>query len=321
MRVMTMNLWGTRGDWAARREVLRKGIGELAPDLAAFQEVIETSPPPGATPEGGHPGRGHPSPRRAPAHPDPETPPSATYDQAADLLGPEYHVARSTAREPDGQTIAIGSRWPITEVREADLNVTPRTSGFACTTMAALIEAPAPFGPLLFVNHFPSWRLDLEYERELQAVAAARLIDAMLNGRDLHVILAGDLDAAPDAASIRFWTGRQSLNEMSVCYRDAWERTHPNEPGATYTPDNPLMVDGDWPFRRIDYILVRCGLHGGPTLPIHSCERLFTDPVNGVQASDHYGLTADLALPEHQTPDEVPPARRPAPPRDPVSRR
>jgi endonuclease/exonuclease/phosphatase family metal-dependent hydrolase len=269
MRVMTMNLWGTRGDWTRRREVLAKGIGELGPDLAAFQEVIEIS----------------------------------SYDQAADLLGPGYHLARSDARATDGQTIAIGSRWPIAEVREADLHVTARTAGFACTTLAALIEAPDPVGPLLFVNHFPSWRLDLEYERELQAVAAARLIDDMLDGRDLHVVLAGDLDAAPDAASIRFWTGRGSLGGTSVCYRDAWERVHPDEPGVTYTPDNPLMVDGDWPFRRIDYILVRCGLHGGPTLPIRGCERLFTEPVDGVQASDHYGLTADLGPPEPSTPE------------------
>ncbi|MCP9984516.1 endonuclease/exonuclease/phosphatase family protein [Actinomadura madurae] len=260
MRVMTMNLWGTRGDWAKRRDVLARGIGDLAPDLVAFQEVIRTR----------------------------------SYDQAADLLGPRYHLAHSEAREPDGQGIAIGSRWPFDGVREADLDLTPRTAGFACTTLGAQVMAPDPAGPLLLVNHFPSWRLDMEYERELQAVASARLIETMLDGRDMHVVLAGDLDAAPDAASVQFWTGRRSLQNTSVCYRDAWDRVHPGEPGVTYTPDNPLMEDGDWPFRRIDYVLVRCGLHGGPTLPIDDCRRVFVHPVGGVQASDHYGLTADL---------------------------
>ncbi|MBE1533103.1 hypothetical protein [Actinomadura algeriensis] len=62
-------------------------------------------------------------------------------------------------------------------MREADLDLTPRTAGFACTTLAARVTAPDPAGPLLLVNHFPGRRLDVEYERELQAVAAARLIE------------------------------------------------------------------------------------------------------------------------------------------------
>jgi endonuclease/exonuclease/phosphatase family metal-dependent hydrolase len=34
----------------------------------------------------------------------------------------------------------------------------------------------------------------------------------------------------------------------------------------------------------------RCGEHGGPTLPIRTCRRIFDD----VPASDHYGLLAEL---------------------------
>ena len=90
---------------------------------------------------------------------------------------------------------------------------------------------------------------------------------------------------------MRFWTGRQSLDGTSVCHRDAWARIHPGEPAPTFTPDeNPLVADPDWPFRAIDHILVRCGEHGGPTLPIHACRRIFDDP----PASDHFGLLAEL---------------------------
>jgi hypothetical protein len=46
--------------------------------------------------------------------------------------------------------------------------------------------------------------------------------------------------------------------------------------------------------RRIDYIFVRCSSHG-PTLDIRTCDRLFDEPVDGVWASDHYGVTADLS--------------------------
>jgi hypothetical protein len=67
-------------------------------------------------------------------------------------------------------------------------------------------------GPLLFVNHLPNWQLIFEHERELQTVIAARTIDEICERRDgLHVVLAGDLDATPDAASVRFLRGRQSL--------------------------------------------------------------------------------------------------------------
>jgi hypothetical protein len=50
--------------------------------------------------------------------------------------------------------------------------------------------------------------------------------------------LAGDFDDPPDAASIRFWTGRQSLDRTSVCYQDAWEAVHPGGPGHTFSPRN-----------------------------------------------------------------------------------
>lgn len=270
MRVITQNLWGRRGDWPARRAVLAAGLRDLRPDLVAFQEAIVT--------EG--------------------------YDQVRDLLGPAFHVAHQRTREPGdgsdveaGQGLSIASRWPLGEVREADLHVTPRTADFACGVLAAEIRAPDPIGPLLFVHYLPSWQLAFEHERELQAVIAARFVEECLAGRDMHVIMAGDLDADPAAASVRFWTGRQALDGTSVCYRDAWESAHPGEPGHTFTPDNPLVADWDWPFRRIDYIMVRCDAHGGPTLAVTACARIFDGPIDGVWASDHFGLAADLTVP------------------------
>ncbi|MDQ6661603.1 MAG: endonuclease/exonuclease/phosphatase family protein [Chloroflexota bacterium] len=267
IRVVTMNLWGQRGAWSERRRVIRDSLRALRPDLVAFQEAIK----------------------------------SREYDQVIDLLGPEFYIAHQAGREPDGQGISIASRWPLEDVREVDLNVTPRTADFACTTLVAEVLAPSPIRPLLFVNHLPNWQLNFEYERELQAVAAAQFLEKHAGPRSLHVVLAGDFDADPDAASVRFWSGRQSLGGTSVCYRDAWESKHPSDPGHTFTPRNPLVADWDWPFRRIDYIFVRCGDHGGPTLEVSACTRLFDEPVDDVWASDHFGLVADLSLPTHSS--------------------
>jgi endonuclease/exonuclease/phosphatase family metal-dependent hydrolase len=269
-RVVTQNLWGRRGDWPARRAALADGLRKLQPDLIALPESVV----------------------------------AADYDQVRDVLGPGYHVAHQQAREPGdpddvepGQGHSLASRWPLGEVRELDLHLTPRTEGFACGTLAAEILAPEPLGPLVFAFHNPSWKLDQAHERELQAVAAARFLDELAAGRARHVILAADLDADPEASSARFWTGRQALGGTSVCYRDAWESKHPGEPGHTFTPENPIMIGRDWPFRRIDYVFVRCGEHEGPTLEIAACERIFDEPVEGVWASDHFGLSVDLAVP------------------------
>ncbi len=61
------------------------------------------------------------------------------------------------------------------------------------------------------------------------------------------------------------------------------------------------MTVPDWPFGRIDHIFVRWGDNGGsPTLDITNCHRIFDQPVDGVWASDHFGVTADLAAASQQ---------------------
>src|SRR5215218_3158764 len=161
VRVATLNLWGRRGEWNERRRVLVEGFRKLRPDLVAFQEAVV--------------GDG--------------------YDQVTDILGPDYHVAHQTEREAgrggdieDGQGISIASHWPLGDVLEPDLNVSPRTADFACGTLIAEVLAPEPVGPLLFVNHLPNWQLTFEHERELQTVIAARTIEEIAEGREgLHV--------------------------------------------------------------------------------------------------------------------------------------
>lgn len=266
LRVLTHNIYGGHPPWPDRRRVLTEGIRALAPDLMTFQETMV----------------------------------SDNIDQVVEVLGPDVHIVHSEEREPDGQGISIASRWSIGDMHELDLNVTSRTNAFACTALMAEIDVPPPIGPVLLVNHFPDYQLDHEHERELQAVVVARRIEEMRANRDMHVVLAGDLDAEPDAASVRFLTGKQSLDGMSVCYRGAWERVHPDEAGHTFTTRNPLVAQAtwDWPFQQIDHILVRCGEHGGPTLAIEACELAFNEPIDGIWASDHFALVADLVVPQ-----------------------
>jgi len=270
VRVVMQNVWARYGAWAERRAVLIDGLRDVEPDLVAFVEPVR----------------------------------SDGYDETVDLLGPGYQVVYKSARDADGVGLSIASRWPVSDVHEVGLRVTPRTGDFQGTTLVAEILAPEPVGPLLFLAANRSWEMGFERERELQAVAAARFVEQLVARRRMHVVLAGDFDAAPDAASIRFLSGRQSLDGMSVCYRDAWESIHGTSPGHTFTPRNPLVAEGEtaWDVdRRIDYVFVRCD-ERGPTLDIRACARLFDQPVDGVWASDHFGVVADLAVPTRERP-------------------
>jgi endonuclease/exonuclease/phosphatase family metal-dependent hydrolase len=262
IRVVAQNVWARHGDWPARRPVLRDGLRAAAPDLAAFVEAVKTD----------------------------------DYDLVEDLLGPGYEIVYESRLDREGIGIGLASRWPIRRVTEIDLRVTERTAQLDDATLAAEIDAPV--GPVLFLAANPKWELGYERERELQAVAAARFAEHHAREQGGHVIIAGDFDATPDAASIRFLTGRQSLEGESVCYRDAWASAHPDGPaGHTFTPlENPLVRDGEtaWDVpRRIDYVFVRCD-NRGPTLDVARCERLFDEPRDGVYASDHFGVVADL---------------------------
>jgi endonuclease/exonuclease/phosphatase family metal-dependent hydrolase len=265
MRVITQNLLGYHQDWPRRRPVLAADLRELRPELLLCQEAVAND----------------------------------AYDMVSDLLEEDFHVAHHPLREPDGSGISIASRWPISVVRELDLRVGSRTADFPASAQLADIHWPDSDVPLLLVNHKPSYRTELEHERERQGVLTARAVEEIVERTGQHVVLGGDFDAMPQAASIRFWRGLQSLAGTSVAYRDAWELTHDAEPGHTFAPSITPIVTPRWRAdldRRIDYLLIRCGEGGGPTLRVTRCARTFTTPVDGVWGSDHFGVVADLDI-------------------------
>ena len=269
VRVLTYNLLSRqRADGAARQRVVARGLADLRPDVVAFQEVTN----------------------------------DADGDQAAQLLGPDFTVVAHPNPSADGVGACLGSRWPVGAVDTLDLRLDPDGGLPWAAAVAVEIRAPEPLGTLLVVHHKPNWELDREHLRERQAVAVARFVEELVVDRaGLPVILLGDLDAGPDAASVRFLTGRQSLAGVSVRYEDAWEAVRPGEPGHTFSPRNPLVSAGEMPLergRRIDHVLVRGGRHG-PTLEVADCRLAFDEPVDGVWPSDHFGVLVELRRPDH----------------------
>jgi hypothetical protein len=121
---------------------------------------------------------------------------------------------------------SLASRWRTGGRSPLDSSSRPAWAA----AIVADIELPAPFGSSVFVHYKPTHHIGYARERELQAVRCARFVDEVTAGRDVHVVLLGDFDDTPDSSSVRFWTGRQSLDGFSVAYRDAWEAVHPDDP-------------------------------------------------------------------------------------------
>ena len=209
MRALTINLFGHHGDWPVRREALRSGLRELRPDVVTLQEAIV----------------------------------DGSYDQAAEVLGPDYAVTHQRhGLVDDGRHhgASVASRWPIAAVHEVDLHLTERTWDYSCGAVVAAVDAPV--GPLLVACHGPTWAWWAERERELQALALLRRIEELVADRPAHVVVGGDFNATPETASMRLFTGRQSLDCFSTAYRDCWESIHGHLNGYTVDPANPLRA-------------------------------------------------------------------------------
>ena len=214
VRVATLNVWGRHGDWPRRREVLRGGFEALQPDFVALQETVV----------------------------------AGEYDQVVDLFDHEVHVLHQSQRTSDGTGRSIVSRSTPVEVVEIDLCVTARVDPHDFVGRSTVARFDTSEGPVVVVNHKPSWRLGLEHERQLQAVRAAAFLEEHVGDEDVHVVVAGDFDARPESASLRFWTGRQALEGMSVHYQDS--RSGPGliriSSGPSPDPTAPAGGSREW---------------------------------------------------------------------------
>jgi endonuclease/exonuclease/phosphatase family metal-dependent hydrolase len=270
LRVLTVNVQNDEGD-ARRTALWNQELRRLEPDLVAFQEVC------------------YPSER----------------DHLAELIaGTGLHAAHQADlldylpphADRYGGT-AVATRWPH-RVREVLDHRPTDAEGLHWWTLAVSVPVPG-LGELLFIAPTTPWRLDAEASRERQAVEITEL-DAR-HRATLPTVIAGDLNAAPQAASIRYLSGLQSLNQHSAHYHDAWAVAG-DGPGHTWTVDNPAaaaeidhLIGQPQHRRRIDYVFVGSA-HAHPLARARIvAARLVGDhPVDGIWLSDHAGVVVDL---------------------------
>jgi endonuclease/exonuclease/phosphatase family metal-dependent hydrolase len=192
---------------------------------------------------------------------------------------------------------ALAARWPYRLVETLDLRMADAMD-VPWSSLAAVVTLPGA-GDLLFIATTASWRLDAEFARERQVLALTDL-DAR-HRRELPTIIAGDFNAGPDAASIRFLSGLQSLNGRSVHYHDAWAVAG-DGPGYTWTSDNPharsvvdQIVRQPNHRRRLDYVFVG-SWHAHPHADgrIRAARLAFDQAIDDLWLSDHFGLVVDI---------------------------
>lgn len=269
LRVLTLNIWNRSGPWDERLEVIRAGVRALDPDLIALQEVL--------SPEG--------------------LPIPGQHEQIGEGLG--YHAAfgSSASLGGIGYGNALLSRWPVAGSEVLPLGGSTKAGDFACSLLAAEIDAPCGVIPF-FVTHLV-WRLHEGALRRRQVVTIAEHLArlAKVSRTDAFpAILAGDFNAEPDADEMRFLRGLATIDERSVYLADC-HAVAGEGPGITFSKRNAYAAESREPERRIDYVFVRGPDRRGRGQPL-SAQVCLDQPVNGVFASDHFGVLATIRVDE-----------------------
>jgi endonuclease/exonuclease/phosphatase family metal-dependent hydrolase len=261
--VATLNIWNRNDPWADRLAAIRSALGRLSPDVIGLQEVLRA--------------------KDAELAPDQAT-------RIADGLG--YHVAFAPAwRHGDIELgNAILSRFPI--LRTARLGLP--CAGSDESRCALFAELDAPFGKLpFFVTHL-NWRLDHGHVRVAQVRALTDWMAMLASPGTYPEVVVGDFNAEPLSDEIRFMRGYTALGGTSVYFADAFAVAGDGSQGATFCRRNPFAASTHEPDRRIDYVFVRGHDPSGHGAPLQA-RVCFDEPIDGVFASDHFGVVATLS--------------------------
>lgn len=264
-RVATWNLWWRFGPWEARQAAIAGVLAAEQPDVIGLQEVwVE---------ENG-------------------------INQAsalAERLG--LYAAVGDLRFHNGLafTNAVLSRWPIAESVSQPL---PGLDGGPSHRNVLGATVDAPFGRFVFASTHLDYRFDASATRQAQTAAVAEFMAERRNdpATGYPAVLVGDFNAIPTSDEIRILTGEKTPAVAGLVFTDAWSTAGDGSPGHTWHSANPYLTDATWPNRRLDYIFVSWPR----TKPAGTAIRCWTagrEPIDGVVASDHYAVVADLAVP------------------------
>jgi endonuclease/exonuclease/phosphatase family metal-dependent hydrolase len=176
---------------------------------------------------------------------------------------------------------------------------------------ATFAKFDTPTHPIVVCSAHLSWGSAMEVERLTQVMQIEEVfarygaVDPFREGGNGVIsFLGGDLNATPEAASIKWLKGLSVENSSSTHWTDAW--VIGNGAGYTSDPENPLLTRtaessniGNWPEaplpkRRIDYLFSRGFAYGraGAPLEVEVISNLPGHPF----PSDHYALLGKFSF-------------------------
>lgn len=269
-RVVTLNLWGEQPPLDARLKQTIKQLDQLAADVVLLQEVRQI---PNVVPN--------------------------TAETIGRELGYRVLFAPATPWGGGDEGLAILTRLPVLgEPLVVELpHATPEERRIL---LGAQLSTDAGRWAV-YTTHL-TYRLADGQKRDDQVQAALKAIPRI--DSDLPRVFGGDFNAVPDSDEIRALRGLRSVEvdgaAKRVFWQDAWERAHggTGAPGFTWSRTNPHTERLRWleRDRRIDYLFVEPMRRAGAG-EVLACEICCATPdTDGVFASDHFGLCADVVL-------------------------
>ncbi len=265
IRIATWNLWGRYGPWEARLPVIVENLRAINADILALQEVWE----------------------------DDTTNQACELAKALGCTEPVY--AANLERDGVRSGNAVLSRWPI---RRHEVRTLPRRGAHDAIDeegeerLCLFAEIDGPRGPIqMFCAHL-SWSDDHSAIRQEQVAEICRFVREM-RPRPFPAVLCGDLNADPQSDEIRILTGRAASPVPRVVFRDAWQAAGNDDPGYTWSNENPFAAASLDLERRIDHVMVGHPKLGGVghVLEAHVAGDV---PVDGMWPSDHLAVVVEL---------------------------
>ena len=278
LRVATLNFWGTEAPLEQRIDLAVGQLRALDPDVLCLQEV---KPHRGAT----------------------------TAHAIGERLGMVAHYAAATTwnagefgySAAGEEGLALVTKQPLLAHRA--LVLPDARPGDVRILLSGQVSTLG--GPVWVHTTHLHYRLADGVARERQVEAIDAAITACGRGNhDAPQILCGDFNATADSDEIRFLRGLTTLAGRRTHFQDAWLRCH-REPcpgdgpqtGITWSAENELTrplrsLDID---RRIDYVFVTSRKKDGRAT-VHDCRVALTDRLDGICASDHFAVIADIQV-------------------------
>lgn len=254
VRVVTWNVWSRFGPWEAREAVLLQTLRGLDPDIVCIQEAWKV----GDDTQGA---------------------------RFAEALGMHHVQVGDLEYEGVISGQAVLSRWPITQSDALDVGEGDTAGG----AMFARVDGPR--GVIDVVSLILTWRMDHSRLRSDQLTEICGWAKELSN--PYHpLFLCGDFNSTPDSDELRAMVGLAPVHVDGMVFYDA-VAMRATGPTATFTERNPFSAVGMYPEKQLDHIFSHWPKAHGAGHPV-AASIIGDEPVDGVWASDHFGVMADL---------------------------